>query len=243
MPLPFKGVPSLKNKKYRRGYYFNSPHSPETDRFILSPTHYSLVLYATLIETGRLHKKALELFNKDGSSMEMIGAEHSPGMEVMTGSLGQGLSQAAGMALGRKLKGEKGKIWVLMSDGEFQIGMVWETLQFIKHYNLDNICIIVDINKNQCDGPVKNVMDIDPLPDKLIVFGAKVKSINGNNIGEIINASRIQHKNKSLIILCYTDPCKGIDELRNKEKLHYIRFKSENEKLKYIKILKKLQKA
>ncbi len=241
MPEPFNGVPSTKNKKYIPGYYFTSPHESNLDRFILSPTHYSLVLYATLIETGRLDEKSLEFFNKDGSSLEMIGAEHSPGMEVMTGSLGQGLSQAVGMALGRKFKKEKGKIWVLMSDGEFQIGMVWESFQFMSHYKLDNIIILIDFNKNQCDGPVKTVMQIEPLRNKLISFGAKVISINGHNIKELLKASKVKHINKPLVILCHTDACKGINELRKKEKLHYIRFKNEEEKKQYLYILKRLE--
>ena len=105
-PGPFPGVPSENNSGYKPGYFFNGSHKRYLDRFILSPTHYSLVLYAALIEAGRLDADSMSCFNKDGSSLEQIGAEHSPGMEVMTGSLGQGLSQAVGMALARRINGE-----------------------------------------------------------------------------------------------------------------------------------------
>lgn len=242
VPKPFMGVPSPNNKNYLPGYYFNGEHTRTSDRFILSPTHYSLVLYAALIETGRMAENALDDFNKDGSSVEMIGAEHSPGMEVMTGSLGQGLSQAIGMALARRLKGETGKIWVFMSDGEFQIGMTWEAFQFMNHYKLDNIIIYVDVNKQQCDGCINSVMQLGDLSAKLNSFGANVLSINGHNIDEIWNAAKQEHKEKPLVVLCNTDPCCGISELKtNAGKLHYIRFKNETEKQRYLEELKKLE--
>jgi transketolase len=109
-PRPFPGTPSAGNDQYVIGNEFHGPIAPEYDRFILSPTHYSLVLYTALIEAGRMAEDGLLAFNRDGSSVEMIGAEHSPGMEVMTGSLGQGLSQAVGMALGRKLNNAPGRV-------------------------------------------------------------------------------------------------------------------------------------
>jgi len=241
-PKPFMGVPSAANKDYSPGYYFNGPHTPKSDRFILSPTHYSLVLYAVLIETGRMDKSGLDQFNKDGSSVEMIGAEHSPGMEVMTGSLGQGLSQAIGMAYGRRLKSEPGRTFVFMSDGEFQIGMVWEAFQFMNHHKLDNVLIFVDVNKQQCDGVMNSVMKIDPLEDRLRSFGAEVVSVDGHDINSILEAAKTPHKDKPLVVLCNTDPCKGVPELKtNAGKLHYLRFKSDAERERYEKILKEFK--
>lgn len=107
-PLQFNGVPSSLNLDYRTGSLFNGPKGPAWDRFFLSPSQYALVLYAALIEVGRMVPEGLDSFNLDGSTVEMIGAEHSPGHEIMSGSLGQGISQAAGIALARKLKGEQG---------------------------------------------------------------------------------------------------------------------------------------
>jgi transketolase len=241
MPKPFLGAPSSSNKDYTPGYYFNGPHTRVSDRFILSPTHYSLVLYAALIETGRMDKSGLDQFNRDGSSVEMIGAEHSPGMEVMTGSLGQGLSQAIGMAYGRRLKGEPGKTFVFMSDGEFQIGMVWEAFQFMNHHKLENIVIFVDVNKQQCDGAMNSVMKIDPLEDRLRSFGAEDVSVDGHDINAIFEAAKTPHKDKPLVVLCNTDPCRGVSELRtNAGKLHYLRFKNDAERARYEAELKKM---
>ncbi len=242
MPRLFAGVPSASNKDYTLGYFFNGPHTRISDRFILSPTHYSLVLYAALIESGRMDKTGLDLFNKDGSSVEMIGAEHSPGMEVMTGSLGQGLSQAIGMALGRRMKGETGKTFVFMSDGEFQIGMVWEAFQFMNHHKLDNVLIFVDVNKQQCDGAINSVMKIDPFSDRLKAFGAEVLSIDGHDVNALFEAAKNLHKDKPLVVLCNTDPCRCISELRtNAGKLHYLRIKSDEERKKYEEILKEME--
>ncbi len=239
VPRPFSGVPSATNKDYKLGSDFNGPRSRLNDRFILSPTHYSLPLYAALIETGRMEESALKEFNKDGSSLEMIGAEHSPGMEVMTGSLGQGLSQGIGIAYGRRLKKEPGRVWVFMSDGEFQIGMVWEAFQFMNHHKIDNVCVIVDVNGQQCDGAVQSVMKLDPLVDKLRSFGAEAVAISGHDIEAILKSAAIPHKNKPLVILCETDPCRGVPELKNNAgKLHYLRIKSDREKEQYINIYK-----
>ena len=108
IPESFSGVPSINNKKYKTGAGYNGPVANEYDRFIFAPAHYALVAYATLIEVGRLDPAGLSMFNKDGSSVEIIGAEHSPGMEMHNGTLGIGLSTAAGIAYGRKLNKEKG---------------------------------------------------------------------------------------------------------------------------------------
>ena len=129
IPLPFSGVPSANHTTYRTGAGYNGPAAPEYDRLFIAPAHYALVAYATLIEVGRLAPEGLEMFNQDGSSVEMIGAEHSPGMEVHNGTLGIGLSTAAGLAYGRRRRGETGRTWVFMSDGEVQEGQTWEAVQ------------------------------------------------------------------------------------------------------------------
>lgn len=230
-PTRFVGVPSPQNREYVTGAVFNGNKGPELDRFILSPAHYALVLYACLVEVGRLASDALLDFNQDGSIVEMIGAEHSPGMEVMTGSLGQGLSQAAGIAMARKLKGESGNVWVFMSDGEFQSGQNWEAIQAAAFHKLSNLRIIIDVNLQQCDGLVSSVMSIDPLDDRLTSFGAHVETIDGHDIDALMQAGVINSVDKPLVILAYTDACAGIDVLKSrKPKLHYVRFNSEEER-------------
>ncbi|MEI9906604.1 MAG: 1-deoxy-D-xylulose-5-phosphate synthase N-terminal domain-containing protein [Actinomycetota bacterium] len=178
-PPVFTGVPHIGDHSYVTGAQFYGAKSAELDRLIISPAHYALVVYAALIETGRLREDALNFFNKDGSTVEMIGAEHSPGFETTTGSLSQALSQAGGIALARKLRGESGKTWVFMSDGEFQEGQTWEALAASSFHRLSKLRVIVDVNKAQCDGPMDTVMSIEPLAERIRSFGWAVSVVDG----------------------------------------------------------------
>lgn len=237
-PRPFPGTPSPDNDKYLIGNDFHGGVTDDTDRFILSPTHYSLVLYSALIEAGRMTADGLLSFNLDGSSVEMIGAEHSPGMEVMTGSLGQGLSQAVGMALGRKLKGATGRVVVMMSDGEFQIGMTWEAIQFMSHHRLDNMLVYVDVNQQQCDGPVSSVMAVESIAGRIKAFGGRAFDVDGHYVEALARPAGLRPNGKPVFVIAHTDPCHGIELLRrNAPKLHYLRFKSAAEKQTYQQLL------
>jgi transketolase len=240
VPAPFPGVPSNENKQYTTGAIFNGGHQKDYDRFYLSPAQYALVLYAALIETKRMDENGLDAFNIDGSSVEMIGAEHSPGMEVTTGSLGQGLSQAIGTAIARKRKNDHGINYVFMSDGEFQIGMTWEAFQTMSHYKVDNIKIYVDVNGHQCDGTTDEVMGVLDIAKKAEAFGAQVVTIDGHDIKAILKTKNIVHIGKPLLVLCLTSPFRNLPEFENnKPKFHYLRFKDQNEKLIYENALKR----
>jgi transketolase len=233
MPARFADTPGPNNTAYRTGAAYNGPKSPELDRFFFSPAHYALVLYAVLIETGRLGEGALEYFNRDGYALEMIGAEHTPGSEVSCGSLPQAFSQAIGTALGRKMKKETGRVWVFMSDGEFQEGQTWEGLETIAHYQLDNLYIVVDVNQQQCDGEMKATMNLEPLAGKLKAFGAVVQAIDGHDVEQILDAAAAPHPRQALIMLGYTNPCQGLPLLEERRpNLHYLRFK-EGEQERY----------
>lgn len=243
-PLPFAGVPGLENPGAFTGAGYNGPFAPDLDRFFLSPSQYALVVYAALVEVGRMSIEGLEQFNRDGSTVEMIGAEHSPGMEVMTGSLGQGISQAAGIAMARKLKGETGRVWIFMSDGEFQSGQTWEALQAMAYYKLDNIGIYVDVNGQQCDGTVESVMNIEPFDKRLQTFGARVCKVDGHDIEALVKPARLKPNGKPLVVLAYTNPCQGLDLLRTRApRLHYLRFNSEAERQQYAAVLKEWEQA
>ena len=238
VPKPFPGVPGPGNPGYFTGASFNGP-GKDKDRFFLSPAQYALVLYATLIETGRMAEEGLLQFNQDGSSVEMIGAEHSPGMESMTGSLGQGISQAAGTAMARKRKGEKGRVVLFMSDGEFQIGQTWEAIQSMSHHMLDNVIIYVDVNGFQCDGKMCNVMDIEPLDKRLEAFGCRVFRINGHDIKRLAEVGGLSPDGRPIVVLCDTDAARGLDILKLRApKMHYVRFTSPEEKERYRAALK-----
>lgn len=242
IPEPFPGVPSAANRKYFTGAGYNGPRAPHLDRFYMSPAHYGLVLYAALIETGRMAPEGLAQFNQDGASVEMIGAEHSPGMEVTTGSLGQGLSQAMGVALARRLKGDTGRTWVYMSDGEFHEGQTWEAMQIMAWQRLDRVGIYVDVNGQCCDGKMDEVMPLGDLAAKLTAFGARVAEVDGHDVEALAAAAEHEPDGRPLVVLCYTDPCRGLDLLRaNAPKLHYLRFKNAEEKAHYAEYLRGLQ--
>lgn len=230
-PRPFAGVPSAENPDAFTGAGYHGPIGAELDRFIVSPAHYALVIYSALIELGRLDEKALEQFNRDGSSMEMIGAEHSPGMEVTTGSLAQGLSMGSGLAWARKARGEAGKVWVFMSDGEFQEGQTWECIAAMVHHGIDNVGVIVDINRQQCDGAMSSVLDIGDIGRRISAFGASVRSVDGHDIGALKEASDGFEPGKPLFVLANTSPFAGMDFLQSRfPRLHYVRFKTEDER-------------
>lgn len=242
IPEPFPGVPSKENKRYFTGAAYNGPRAPHLDRFYMSPAHYGLVLYATLIEVGRMAPEGLAQFNKDGASVEMIGAEHSPGMEVTTGSLGQGLSQAMGVALARKLRGETGRTWVYMSDGEFHEGQTWEAMQALSFHKLDRVGIYVDMNGQCCDGKMESVMAIGDLQRKLEAFGARVFSVDGHDLDALVAPAGLEPDGRPLVVLCYTDPCREMELFwANALKLHYLRFKNAEEKAAYVQRLREMQ--
>jgi len=243
IPRPFPGVPSASNRHYFTGAAYNGPKAPHLDRFFLSPVHYSLVLYSVLVETGRMAPEGLQQFNQDGSTVEMIGAEHSPGLEITAGSLGQALSQAAGIALARRLKGHSGHNWIFMSDGEFQSGQTWEAMQCLGFYGLDNLSIYVDVNRQQCDGRVEEVMRIEPLDSRLEAFGALVVTVDGHDVDALASAAEVIHTNKPLVVLAYTNPCQGLPLLEERRpKLHYVRFKSDEERRRYQEALEQMRK-
>ncbi len=231
VPKPFAGVPSADNTGYHTGAGYNGPAAPKFDRLFIAPAHYALVAYATLIEVGRMAPKGLAMFNKDGSSVEQIGAEHSPGMEVHNGTLGIGLSTGAGLAWARKRREEPGRVWVYMSDGEVQEGQTWEAIQACAHHEIDNLKAIMDVNRQQCDGAMDSVMQVGDIQRKMEEFGARVVSIDGHDIRAMREAAATQHPRQPLIILANTSPYQGMPALEARfPRLHYVRFKTEEER-------------
>lgn len=242
IPPPFPGVPGVDNDAYFTGYLYNGPKAPDLDRFFISPVQYALVLYAALVEVGRMAPEGLAMFNQDGSTVEMIGAEHSPGHEITAGSLGQALSQVVGICLGRRIKGETGRNYIFMSDGEFQIGQTWEAMEVMHFYQIDNIVIIVDVNRQQADGAMVDVLDIEPLDKRLDAFGARVFKVDGHDLDVLSAAATLEPDGRPLVVLAYTDPCHEIPLLEERRpRLHYVRFKSEEERARYKQLLDEWQ--
>jgi transketolase len=242
VPRPFAGVPGPNNPNAFTGADYNGPQAPDLDRFIFSPVHYALVLYSLLIELGRLGTNGLEAFNQDGSTVELIGAEHSPGHEVTAGSLAQALSQAGGIALARRLRGDSGRVWVYMSDGEFQEGQTWEAFAALAHHRIGNLGVYIDANAQQCDGAMGDVMTIEPLAERLAAFGAEVREVDGHDSDALAAAADgLGAGERPLAVIARTDPCRGIELMRERApKLHYLRFKSKAEFQAYEALLAKL---
>lgn len=243
IPPPFWGSPGPGIATITGEGYNGDPTAPHLDRLIFSPVHYALPLYSLLVETGRLSVKALDSYNKDGSTVELIGAEHSPGHAVTAGSLAQALSQAAGIAYARKLQHHTGRVFVYMSDGEMQEGQTWEAVQAMVFHHIE-LTAVVDVNGQQCDGKMESVCDVGSLANKLRAFGAVVREVDGHNIQAIDDAVTHKHQSGPTFVLCYTDPCHGLPLLREMApKLHYIRFKNSTEKLKWENILASMEKS
>ena len=237
LPPPFSGTPGPGRPGWQGGIY-NGRKTAESDRFFFSPVHYALVLYAALVEVGRLSPAGLADFNRDGSTIEMIGAEHSPGIETTAGSLAQALSVAGGVALARKLRGDSGRVWVFMSDGEFQEGQTWEAFAAASYHGLHNLGVVVDVNGYQCDGRMDGVMLIEPLADRLRSFGAQVAEVDAHDPAALLAAAASPHPEGALVVLGRSDPCRGIAPLAERvPTLHYLRFRDDAERQRYAEVL------
>ncbi len=223
MPEKFAGAPGATNKNSFTGDNFNGIRGSEYDRFYLSPSQYSVVLYATLVEVGRMKPEGFQLFGKDGEVVEHIGESHSPGMDINGGSLGQCISQAAGIALARKLRGETGRNVVFLGDGELQLGQTWEAVQAMCFYNLDNMIVIVDQNGQQCDGKISDVMDMPALEKRFEAFGARVYVVDGHDCDVMTAVANQKPNGQPMVIMAQTSPYQGMDVIREKApRVHFI---------------------
>ena len=159
------------------------PEWPDRDRFVLSKGHGCAAYYAVLAEMGFFPLEWLDTFYQNGSKLAGH-ATHTyvPGIEISTGSLGHGLSVATGMALAAKRDGKPWQVFCLLSDGECDEGSTWEPILFAPHHKLDNLIAIVDYNKIQSLGTVKEVMDLEPFADKWRAFGWSVREIDGHDL-------------------------------------------------------------
>ena len=165
------------------------PQWEDRDRFVLSKGHTAPGLYATLAHRGFFPVEELTTLRKMNSRLQGHPNMNTvPGVDMSTGSLGQGISCACGMALAAKYQGKKNNVYTLLGDGEIQEGQVWEALMFAAHYKLDNLCVIIDNNNLQIDGEITKVMNPHPIVDKLVAFGFIVVEIDGNDFDELAYA-------------------------------------------------------
>jgi len=200
----------------------NSPDFEKRDRFILSKGHASPLLYAILAENGIIPEAELMTFRKIDSRLQGHPAiDHVEGVEASTGSLGQGLSLACGVALGLKLDNNPAKIVVYMGDGELQEGSCWEAFMQASHKKLNNIIVIIDRNKLQIDGSTEDVMALGDVAQKIKAFGWNVVEIDGHNYEEIYKAFEAgKLSDKPFAIVARTIKGKGVSFMENQAGWH-----------------------
>ena len=191
------------------------------DRFVLSKGHASPVYYSVLVQVGFVPKSELKTFRKFGARLQGHPSLCCPGVEVASGSLGQGLSIACGIAMSLKLDENPARVYVLLGDGEMQEGSVWEALMQAAHRHLNNLTTIIDRNRLQIDGNTECVMSLDNLPDKLKSFNWNVLEIDGHNIQAIYEAiEESKLSDKPTVIVANTIKGKGVSFMENNAGWH-----------------------
>jgi len=199
-----------------------NPQWPDRDRFHMSKGHCCPVWYAILAKSGYFPTEKLWTLRTLGSTLQGHPDRRTPGVEVASGSLGQGLSVALGMALAGKLDKKDYRVYCLMGDGEIQEGNIWEAAMATAHYKCDNICGILDYNHYQIDGKTDDVMNLEPIADKWKAFGWNTIEIDGHNIKEILGAYEAAKsaKGKPSIIIARTIKGKGVSFMENVVDFH-----------------------
>ena len=199
------------------------PKNPDRDRLVLSKGHTAPALYAALAKKGFFSKDELKNLRQVGSFLQgHPDMKGTPGVDMTTGSLGLGISAACGMALAAKLDGKDYRTYAILGDGETEEGQVWEASMFAAHYKLDNLCVVVDLNRLQIDGPIAEVMNPMPHDEKFKAFGFHVIVIDGHNFDEIeaaFNEAKTV-KGKPTAIIANTVKGKGVSFMENQVGWH-----------------------
>ncbi|MGE5593103.1 MAG: transketolase [Betaproteobacteria bacterium] len=199
------------------------PHWPDRDRFVLSKGHASAALYSVLAERGFFPVDELPTFDAIDSRLQgHVDMAKTPGVDMSTGSLGQGLSAACGMALGAKVSRKDFRVYCLLGDGETQEGQVWEAAMFAGNKGLDNLTAIVDYNKVQLCGPVAQVMPLEPYTDKWRSFGWSVVEVDGHDFEQLISGFRRARETAGVptVLVAHTVKGKGVSFMEGQAKWH-----------------------
>ena len=200
-----------------------NPKMAERDRLVLSKGHTAPALYAALAEKGFFDKAALSTLRQADSFLQgHPDMKGTPGVDMSTGSLGLGFSSACGMALAAKLDGKDYRTYAIVGDGESEEGQIWEAAMFAAHYKLDNLCLVIDFNNLQIDGPVTEVMNPTPHDKKLEAFGFHVITIDGHDFEQIEKAFAEARtvKGKPTAIIAHTVKGKGVSFMENQVGWH-----------------------
>lgn len=200
-----------------------NPKDPDRDRFVLSKGHCAPGYYAALALKGFFPMEELQSLRHIGAMLQgHPDMKHTPGVDMSSGSLGQGVSAAVGMALAGKMDRKSYRVYTLLGDGECEEGQVWEAAMFAGHHGLDNLCVIVDNNGLQIDGPVSKVGGPEPFDEKFLAFGFEVTTIDGNDLDQIEAALEQAKacKGKPFAIIMKTVKGKGVSFMENQVGWH-----------------------
>lgn len=201
---------------------------PGKDQMVCSPGHYIIAPFAAAAELGLVDEAAIDTYGQNGSMFEAIGTERSPVVDYTCGSLGQGLSAAAGLALADRLHGSDARIFAMVSDGEMEEGQVWEAAMFAGHHQLDKITVLLDANNSQVDGPVDSITTIEPIAGKWAAFGWHAQDVDGHDIDAVLGAlaKADTETSRPSVVICRTSTRHGLDCLPPDADGHFIKLPS-----------------
>lgn len=207
---------------HEMAYDPENPHWDGRDRFLLSPAHYGVILFAALAERGALPVQELAQYGVDGSPLEIIASERLPGVEATLGSLGMGLSVGIGMALSLRRRGSSSRVYVVIGDGELQEGETWEAVMSAAAFKLGNVCAIVDVNDMQVDGATTAVLNMGDIAAKWRAFGWNVIELDGHDLEAITSALATARATADAptVLLAKTLPGRGVSALEGR-KAHF----------------------
>ncbi|HET9104187.1 MAG TPA: 1-deoxy-D-xylulose-5-phosphate synthase N-terminal domain-containing protein [Solirubrobacteraceae bacterium] len=208
---------------------FAGPYRPGQDRLVCSPGHYIIGVFAAAGELGLLDADALSSYGQDGSSLEAIGTERSPAVDLVCGSLGQGLSGGVGLALSDQMRGDgDAAVFVLLSDGELEEGQVWEAAMFAGHRSLDRLVVLLDANDSQVDGPVSGITTLEPIAAKWESFGWAAFDVDGHDPAAVSRAlAAALAAPRPAVVIARTSTVHGLDCLPDDADGHFIKLSPE----------------
>ena len=193
------------------------------DRFVLSPGHYAVVLFAVAAELGLIERKHLASYGLDGALLEAISTERTPMVDLTCGSLGQGLSGAIGLALAARLAGDGRHTYAFLSDGEMEEGQVWEAAMFAAHHRIEGLTVLIDANDSQVDGPVTEQTTIEPLADKWRSFGWETFDLDGHDVQALHAALQSPRQGRPRVVIGRTQILSRIKALPASTDAHFVK--------------------
>jgi transketolase len=201
---------------------------PGRDRLVCSPGHYVIAPFAAAGELGLLDPDLLDTYGQNGSVLEAIGTERSPVFDYTCGSLGQGLSAAAGYVLSARMRGEDTRTFAMVSDGELEEGQVWEAAMFAAHHGLSDLTVVLDANNSQVDGPVDTITTLEPIADKWAAFGWHSHDVDGHDVDAVMAAlAEAVQAPQPGIVICRTSTVHGVDCLPAGADGHFLKLPPE----------------